>query len=381
VVVFSGGGTGGHLYPALALIDGLSALRPDVRPFFMGARGGLEAKVVPERGMDHILLPVQGLKRGVVWPNLGILFGLARSLVAVGEAFTRIRPGMVVVTGGYAGGPAGIMAGLMGIPLALQEQNSLPGATTRLLSRWARQVHLAFPEARRHLPEKTRGRVCVSGNPVRPPASLGQAEARKHFDIDAGARVVLVTGGSQGAEALNRVLLEAIGEVVQGSLPRPEDLHLLWATGPKNFRDVQDKLEALGRPSWVRARGYINDMPEALAAATLAVGRAGAMTTSEFLASSLPALLVPLPTAAADHQTRNAESLAQAGVALHLRESELSGEGLWSALTALLTESERFDAMAAAARKRGRPEATREIAEGLALLLPEPGSLERGGVS
>ena len=381
MVVFSGGGTGGHLYPALALIDGLSALRPDVRPFFMGARGGLEAEIVPQRGLDHILLPVRGLRRGVVWENLGVLLGLVRSLVVAGEVFTRMRPRMVVVTGGYAGGPAGIMAGLMGIPLALQEQNSLPGATTRLLSRWARQVHLAFPEACRHLPKKARGRVRVSGNPVRSPASLSQAEAREHFDIDPGARVVLVTGGSQGAEALNRALLEAIGEVVQGALHRPEDLHLLWATGPKNFRGVEDRLESMGRPSWVRARGYINDMPEALAAATLAVGRAGAMTTSEFLASSLPALLVPLPTAAADHQTRNAESLAEAGVALHLPESELSGEGLWSALTTLLTEKDRLDAMVVAARDRGCPGATREIAEGLALLLPELVPLERGMAS
>jgi UDP-N-acetylglucosamine--N-acetylmuramyl-(pentapeptide) pyrophosphoryl-undecaprenol N-acetylglucosamine transferase len=193
--------------------------------------------------------------------------------------------------------------------------------------------------------------------------------------------VVLATGGSQGAEALNRILLEAIEGVVSGDLPRPEDLQILWATGPKNFVEVDSSLQAMGRPSWVRATGYIEDMPEALVAATLAVGRAGAMTTSEFLASSLPALLVPLPTAAADHQTRNAESLAQAGVALHLPEAGLSGTGLWSALTTLLTESDTLEAMVSAAGHRGRPEATREIAEALALLLPESAHLERGMVS
>jgi UDP-N-acetylglucosamine--N-acetylmuramyl-(pentapeptide) pyrophosphoryl-undecaprenol N-acetylglucosamine transferase len=376
VVVFSGGGTGGHLYPALALMEALSSLRPDVRPFFVGAQRGLEAEVVPQRGLDHLLLPIQGLRRGAVWQNLGVLVGLLRSLAATGEAFTRIRPRMVVVTGGYAAGPAGIMAGLMGIPLALQEQNSLPGTTSRMLSRWSRQVHLAFPEARGHLPRRVQARVRVSGNPVRTSTPMSPTEAKAHFGIDADSRVVLVVGGSQGAEGVNRAVLDAIQGVVDGGLSLPKGVHLLWATGPHKLEEVETRLRAIGRPAWVQVVGYLHDVPQALSAATLAVSRAGAMTTSEFLAWGVPALLVPLPSAAADHQTRNAESLADAGVALHLPESELTGGSLWNAVTALLDDAEALEAMATTARERGRPEASREIAEALVLLLPECKALE-----
>jgi UDP-N-acetylglucosamine--N-acetylmuramyl-(pentapeptide) pyrophosphoryl-undecaprenol N-acetylglucosamine transferase len=190
VAVFSGGGTGGHLYPALALASGLRSLHPEIRTFFVGARNGLEARVLPERGLDHLLLPIRGLRRGAILENLGVLVSLFRSLFLTGEAFLRLRPKMVVVTGGYAGGPAGLIAGLMGIPLALQEQNAQPGVTTRVLSRWSQQIHLAFPEALSRLPGRARLRASVSGNPIRTPAQGGSAEARTHFGLDPKARVV-----------------------------------------------------------------------------------------------------------------------------------------------------------------------------------------------
>jgi UDP-N-acetylglucosamine--N-acetylmuramyl-(pentapeptide) pyrophosphoryl-undecaprenol N-acetylglucosamine transferase len=199
---------------------------------------------------------------------------------------------------------------------------------------------------------------------------MSPEDAREHFEFDPSARVVLVVGGSQGAEALNRAMLEAVEGVVEGSLPLREDLRLLWATGPLNLEAVRERLGSLGNPGWIRALGYIHDMPQALSAATLAVSRAGAMATSEFLSWGVPALLVPLPSAAADHQTRNAESLAEAGVALHLPESELTGPGLWAALNVLMDEPETLARMAEGARKRGRPEATRDIALELLELLP-----------
>jgi UDP-N-acetylglucosamine--N-acetylmuramyl-(pentapeptide) pyrophosphoryl-undecaprenol N-acetylglucosamine transferase len=405
VAVFSGGGTGGHLYPALALAEALTGLRPDVRPFFVGAQRGLEARILPEKGLDHLLLPVRGFERGAMRGRggvlggalsalvraLGVLDGLARSLAATGEAFSRLRPSLVVVTGGYAGGPAGLMAGLMGIPLALQEQNAWPGVTTRILSRWSRQVHLAFPEAVEALPRRARSRTRVSGNPIRVPISgdlpadaprgaLGQsAEDRAHFGLDPASRVVLVVGGSQGARGVNGAVLEAVRGVAEGSLQRPKDLQLLWATGPRNQEEVEGELQRLGRPAWVRALGYIHDMPRALRCAALAVSRAGAMATSEFLAWGVPSILVPLPTAAADHQAQNAESLARAGAAVHLPEAELSGASLWAAVTALLEAPEELAAMRKASLERGRPEATRQIAAALAALLPRPVNVTGGG--
>jgi UDP-N-acetylglucosamine--N-acetylmuramyl-(pentapeptide) pyrophosphoryl-undecaprenol N-acetylglucosamine transferase len=370
--VFSGGGTGGHLYPALALAKALSALRPDVETFFVGARRGVEARILPERGVEHLLLPVLGFRRGRVIENLVVLWALLRSLVATGHLFSRLRPGIVVVTGGYAGGPAGIVAGIMGIPLALQEQNARPGFTTRVLSRWARQIHVAFPEARDLLPARARPKARLSGNPVREVEPLDPAEARSRFGLEPGTRVVLVTGGSQGAEAINKAVLDVVRAVVAGDLECPEDVRLLWATGPANLEEVERQLEPLGRPGWVRVLGYIQEMPDALSSATLAVSRAGAMTTSELLAWGVPAILVPLPTAAADHQSRNAESLAGGGSAVHLPERDLTGEALWGAVLALLTSPGSLAAMKAAAAEAGRPRATREIAEAMECLLPRP---------
>jgi len=374
VAVFSGGGTGGHLYPALALAAGLQRLRPEVRPFFVGAQRGLEARILPERGVDHLLLPVRGFRRGVILENLGVLAGLFRSLLLAGEVFNRLRPGVVVVTGGFAGGPAGIMAGLMGIPLALQEQNAEPGITTRVLSRWSRQIHLAFPEARDRLPGRVRGRARISGNPIRTPEQKGPegggATARSHFGLDSGAPVVLVVGGSQGSRALNEAVLEMVRLVFSGTLPGPGNVQILWGTGTAHLADIREGLHTLGDPGWVRAVDYFHDMPRALDAATLAVSRAGAMATSELLAWGIPSILVPLPTAAADHQARNAESLETAGAALHLPESRLSGKTLWEAVHSVLADTERLRSMRRAALDRSRPDATLEIARSLATLLP-----------
>lgn len=371
VAVFSGGGTGGHLYPALALASGVQRLRPEVRPFFVGSQRGLEARILPERGVEHLLLPVRGFHRGVLLENLGVLAGLLRALFLVGEAFLRLRPGMVVVTGGFAGGPAGIVAGLMGIPLALQEQNAEPGLTTRTLSRWSRQVHLAFPEARDRLPARARTRARVSGNPIRTPTRIGEGEARDAFGLAPRGRVVLVVGGSQGSEALNRAVLEMVRGMVSGSIQRPDDLQILWGTGAAHLDGVREALESLGDPVWVRALDYFHQIPLALDAATLAVSRSGAMTTSELLAWGLPAVLVPLPTAAADHQARNAESLADAGAAVHLPEARLSASTLWGAVESILSDPEKLGAMRTAATRRSKPDATLVIARDLATLLPE----------
>lgn len=370
VAVFSGGGTGGHLYPALALADAVGVLRPDVRPFFVGAERGIEARILPARGLDHLLLPVKGVQRRRLLANLGVIKALAASVLGVRRVFQTLRPGMVVVTGGYAGGPAGIAAGLLGIPLALQEQNAVPGATTKLLSRWARQVHLAFPEAVEHLPRGARKRARVAGNPVRPPVEVERGAARRALALEEQGVVVLVTGGSQGSAALNALLLEAVQGVQEGRLAAVEGLQLLWSTGPSHIETIQSALRAAGSPSWVRAVGYLDDMPSALATADLALSRAGAMATSEFTAWGLPAVLVPLPTAAADHQSRNAEALAGAGAAVHLPQAGLESDALWGALVDLASDRSRREAMAASALRRGHPQAALHIASALVELLP-----------
>ncbi len=375
-VVFSGGGTGGHLYPALALAEALSAHRPDVVPFFVGAARGLEARVLPERGLPHLLLGVEGFGRGgnPGWRRLAdrlrVVRVLLKALAELAGRFRAIRPSAVVVTGGYAGGPAGVMAVLLRVPLVLQEQNSVPGLTTRFLSLGARQIHLAFPEARHRLPRPARRRGRVSGNPVRPPSPVDRVSAAADFGLDPERPVVLVVGGSQGSRALN----EAVQGLVTAVMPQglPGEAQLLWATGPAHLSSIQEAMGRAGDPAWVRVTGYIEAMPRALSLAQVAVSRAGAMGTSEFLAWGIPAILVPLPTAAADHQAENARALAEAGAALLLPEAELTPRSLLDHLETLLVDTDLRAAMAKAAGRRGHPEAAAAIATQVAALLPPP---------
>ena len=371
MVVISGGGTGGHLYPALAVADALRQLRPDVRVLFVGARRGLEARVLPARGEDHLLLPVQGVDRGRPLRSWRALTGLAVSLVRVARLFSERRPEAVVVTGGYAGAPAGIVAGLTGLPLILQEQNSVPGAVTRLLSRWASRIHVAFPEAVERLPQ---GRTRMTGNPVRTVAGGARDVARAALGIPSDARLVLVAGGSQGSLALNRVVGEAVRGVAQGALTRPEHLHVLWSTGPKHIQAVSSVLNECSSPDWIHAVPYIDDMPSALAAADVAVCRAGAMSTAELLNQGLPAILVPYPYAAADHQMFNARSLESAGVALVAPESELTGQALWIELQRLLEHPGRLEEMRRRASSLARPDAAKDIAADVATFLSPGGT-------
>lgn len=388
-VVFSGGGTGGHLYPALALAEALQELRPDVRPVFLGARRGVEARVLPERGAEHLLVPIRGVaRRGGVLGNLGVPWAVLRSLAATYRWFRSLRPELVVVTGGYASAPAGFVARLRGIPLVLQEQNAVPGLTTRLLARGAREIHVAYPEAVDRLPEGARSRAVVSGNPVRPPRTRGRDDARRTLGLNPALPTLLVVGGSQGSRALNRAVTEMVrgaatpgtGDPGAGTIAAPS-FQLLWSTGPRHLDTVQTSLLELGGcPSWVHPVGYIHDMGAALEAADLALSRAGAMATSEFLAWGLPALLVPLPTAAAGHQARNAAALEDAGCALHLPEGSLTGELLLARVRELLAHPDRLSAMGGRARERGRPDAARQIARMLLQHLPPPSGASTPGV-
>lgn len=369
LVVLSGGGTGGHLYPALAIADGIRTLRPDVHVRFIGAERGLEARILPQRGEDHVLLPVHGIDRRRPLRSWRAITGLITGLFRVVRSFQRRRPEVVVVTGGYAGAAAGIAAGLMGIPLVLQEQNSWPGAVTRLLTRVATRVHVAWPEAIDRLPA-AHGRCVVSGNPVREPTSLDRAAARGVFGVPVEATLAFVTGGSQGSRALNGGVAAWVDGVARGDIDHHDSLHLLWSTGPSHAKTVDEALTASGSPTWVHALPYIEDMPAALAASDFAICRAGAMTAAELLNEGLPAILVPLPTAAEDHQTSNARALEAAGAAVLLPESEMTPGRLAAEVAALITNPGVLAAMRERALERARPDATRVIATDVTGWLP-----------
>ena len=365
-VLFAGGGTGGHLYPALNIASAMREARPDLETVFVGARRGVEARVLPEKGVPHRLLPLQPIHRDRVWRNWKLPFAMLSSVWGLAALTVKERPALVVGTGGYASGPACGWALLTGIPIALQEQNSFPGLTTRWLSRFARQVHLGFPEALEHMDPGKRTEVHDHGNPIQPPErEVDRAEARAHFGLSPAATVVLVVGGSQGARAINEALADALERVAGGDAQRPSSLEILWATGPNHIDGVRERLDPLGLAGWVHPVGYIHEMPKALASADVAISRAGAMGTAELLAWGIPTILVPLPTAAADHQTHNARALEQFGAAVALPESHMTPERLWRELARLAADDDGRGRMAERARARARPEAARRIAADL----------------
>ncbi|HEV2150584.1 MAG TPA: undecaprenyldiphospho-muramoylpentapeptide beta-N-acetylglucosaminyltransferase [Longimicrobiaceae bacterium] len=367
-VLFAGGGTGGHLYPALALAEALRERDPRTEVFFVGAQRGIEARVLPERGVPHLLLPFEPIRRSRPWENWRLVPALARSFAGLGRVYGDFRPNLVVGTGGYASGPA-VLAGIVrGVPAAVQEQNSFPGLTTRLVARRVGQIHLAFPEARRYLKPGARTEVFDFGNPIRPPdPTLDRAESRAHFALGGGT-VALVVGGSQGARAVNEALLGDLRAVAEGLLPpRPEGFEILWATGPAHHEEIAARLAEIGT-EWVHAVPYIHDMPRALASADLAVSRAGAMALAELCAWGVPSVLVPLPTAAANHQYHNAVALRDAGAAVMVEEAELQTGRLWGELASLAGDEVRRADISRHARERGRPDAAARIAEQLARL-------------
>lgn len=374
-ILFAGGGTGGHLYPALALAEAFQRRDPATKVYFVGAQRGVEARVLPERGVPHTLLPVEPIRRAQPWQNWRLVPALTRSVRGLRRVFRHFEPDLVVGTGGYASGPVAAWALLNRVPLALQEQNSYPGFTTRLLARRARQIHLAFPEAESHLTPGRATEIIYNGNPIRPPdRSIARADARDRFGLGAGP-VALVVGGSQGSRAINEALLAELRGVVTGRLQaRPEGLEILWATGPTHHESITARLSELDLGEWVTVLPYIQEMPSALAGADVAISRAGAMALAELCAWGIPSILIPLPTAAANHQHHNAVALAEAGAAVLVPEKELGSGRLWGELVRLVSDSEQRAALAEHARGRGHPDAAAEIVDDLYRLLPGRGA-------
>jgi UDP-N-acetylglucosamine--N-acetylmuramyl-(pentapeptide) pyrophosphoryl-undecaprenol N-acetylglucosamine transferase len=360
-VYFTGGGTGGHLYPALAIARALVRRRGDVEPFFIGATRGIERDVLPTTEFPHLLLDLHPMYRGAPWRNWRTVRGLVAGGRRVAALAARDHPPLIVATGGYASGATLAAAVTRGIPYVVQEQNSSPGRTVRLFARWAREVYVGFPESIAGLPAAARRRAFDTGNPVEPPPSPrpDRTAARRAWGIGADVeRVVLVFGGSQGSAALNALVDAWIGH----GLPR--GLAVIWATGKAHFA----RHAALAGPR-VILRPYLAPIADAYAAADLALTRAGAMTTAELCAWGIPMVLIPLPTAAADHQTANARALANAGAARWLPQAEATVERLAVTLAGLLADPAQLTAAAAAAAARGRPEASLHIADRLLALL------------
>jgi len=373
--IIAGGGTGGHLYPALNLAEALKRLGGDgIEVMLVGARRGVEARVLPERGLPYRLLPLEPIYRSRPWRNWRLLASALRCGRELHGLFKTFRPGLVVGTGGYASGPVVAWGIGCGLPAAIQEQNSYPGLTTRWLAPYVDQLHLGYEEAMRYVWPGGEAEVHSYGNPIGWPDERPNPEAvRSEFGLGPG-RVVLVVGGSQGAAPVNEALVAAVDAANSGALPPlPPDAQILWSTGPAHHTSVTSRLGKMGDRVAVRTVPYIERMERALSITTLAISRAGALALSELCAWGVPAILVPLPHAAADHQRHNSRALEATGAAIVFEETTVAEDPgrLWKNLVKLLNEPWILDSMAEASRARGNPHAADHIAADLWRLMED----------
>ncbi|MBE3587808.1 MAG: undecaprenyldiphospho-muramoylpentapeptide beta-N-acetylglucosaminyltransferase [Thermoanaerobacteraceae bacterium] len=357
--VVTGGGTGGHIYPALAIARGLKEKYPGAEILYIGRAGGLEADLVPRAGFPFRSIQVAGLKRRPTPANLLAVWQAGRGLLTARRIFKEFKPAVVVGTGGYVCGPVVLAAALQGIATLIHEQNALPGLTNRLLAPLVDCVALTFAEGRRYF--SRRARLTVTGLPVRPEVlSCSREEARRVLGIPPGARMILSFGGSQGAASINKAMVE----VLQAFAGRT-DMCFLHVTGPAHYQDFLNHLQERGLGAAENGNitivPYLYDMPRALAAADVAVCRAGAATLAELTVLGLPAVLIPYPFASGNHQEFNARSLEKKGAALVIKDRELSGQLLTRCLEVILSRPEKLAAMAGACRSLGRPRALQDI--------------------
>ena len=356
-ILMTGGGTGGHVYPAIAIADAIRALEPSAELVFAGTKERLEWEAVPAAGYPIRPINVQGLQRRLTAKNLLFPLRAAQGLAQSWRLVKELQPAVGVGTGGYVSGPVLLAASLQGVPIVVQEQNAYAGLTNRLLGRRAARVHVAFPEAMGAFPV---GACMLSGNPTRTALVDVDADAaRAHFGLSPHARVLLVLGGSLGSKALNDAI-----EALHPALLQQDDLHIVWQAGRRYNAALQDRVP--GHPR-LHLRPYIDQMPYAYAVADLALCRAGALTCSELMVTGTPALLVPSPNVTADHQTRNAQSMASAGAAILLPEANLQ-EYLLEQVEALLANDSLRQQMAEAAFATARPKAAQHIAEDVVAL-------------
>jgi UDP-N-acetylglucosamine--N-acetylmuramyl-(pentapeptide) pyrophosphoryl-undecaprenol N-acetylglucosamine transferase len=353
-VVIAGGGTGGHLYPGIAVAREIASRRPDAQISFAGTARGIEARVVPLEGYALDLIRSAGIKGKTLSARARAAALLGPSLVDAWRLVSKRRPHLVIGVGGYSSGPVVLIAALRRVPTLVLEQNAVPGVTNRMLAPFVRAAGVTFESTKAFFGTK----AFVSGNPVRP-EFLQPVEPFKESGADDGIPVtrVLIFGGSQGAHAINMAMVEAAEELAACG----PSLHLTHQTGERDVELVRAGYRHAGLAADVAP--FYDDMARRLGRADLIVCRAGATTLAEITAAGKAAILVPLPTATDDHQRRNAEALAAVGAAEVLVQSALTGRTLAQRIVALAGDREARRRMASAAKAMARPDAARVIVD------------------
>ncbi len=365
-VVITGGGTGGHLYPGIALAEELRRRDPSTEIIFMGNERGIEAKVIPREGYPIRFIPASGFVGKGIGGKITSVFRLLKGIRESYRYLGEMMPDLVVGTGGYVSlGPV-ISARLLSIPVMIMEQNSVPGRTNRLLGHIADAICITYQESMARFPKS---KVYLTGNPVREKVLRGsRTSALRLFSLREDLFTVFVFGGSSGATSINRAVVDGL----QYLLDLKGSIQFLHQTGEQDFEFVRDSYRSYGFEGTVTP--YIYQMPEAYAVADIVVSRAGATTIAELCATGKPAILIPYPHAAGNHQEVNARRLAELGAALMIKDSELSGKRLADEIIRLFNDGEFRNFMKKKAMGFGKPDAVRKIADiGLSLFYGRAG--------
>lgn len=355
-IILSGGGTGGHIFPAIAIADALQRRLPDAAIHFVGAKGRMEMDRVPDAGYTIDGLWISGLQRRLTKDNLLFPFKVIVSLFKARKILKKFKPDIVIGVGGYASGPTLQAAIDLGIPTLIQEQNSFPGITNRLLAKKVNKICTAYDLMEKWFPaEKT----SLTGNPLRKSAvevDGKKEEARDFFKLDQQKPTVLVVGGSQGALAINKAISAQI------RLFEKHQIQLIWQCGKGFYEEAKSLAEAAELTDIVKVTSFINRMDLAYAAADLVVSRAGAMAIAELAVVQKAVIFVPLPTAAEDHQTKNASRLVEKGAALMVRNDE-ANQVLVQQVVGLLADQESLGKMVSAIGSFALPNADEAIVD------------------
>lgn len=356
-VIISGGGTGGHIFPAVSIANAIREKQPDAEILFVGAEGRMEMQRVPAAGYEIKGLPVAGFDRKHLWRNVSVVIKLLRSRIMARRIIKAFRPMVAVGVGGYASGPTLDVAGKMGIPTLLQEQNSYAGVTNKLLAKNARRICVAYDGMERFFPAD---RILFTGNPVRQNLlhiTLTRQEAAQQMGLDPAKRTVLIVGGSLGARSMNESVLQQLELILQQT-----DVQFVWQTGKYYSEAIAQQLKERTCPSNLHVMDFISDMAVAYAAADLVVSRAGAGSISEFCLLGKPVILVPSPNVAEDHQTKNAMALVQKDAALYVPDAEAPDNLLPTAISTV-KNSKKLQALSQNILRLARPNAASDIAD------------------
>ena len=361
-IIISGGGTGGHIFPALSIADAIKAKHPEAKILFVGANNRMEMQRVPDAGYDIVGLPIAGFDRKNLLKNFKVLWLILKSQRMAKKIIKEFAPQAAVGVGGYASGPTLKMAAKMNIPTLIQEQNSYAGVTNKILSKRAKLICVAYDGMERFFPHE---KIKKTGNPVRKnllDMRANRKEAMKAMQLDENKKCVLIVGGSLGARSINEGVLANI-ELIRANT----DIQFVWQTGKLYFEEMKKRADEVGKPENLTITDFVSNMANALSAANLVVSRAGAGSISEFALLGKAVILVPSPNVSEDHQTKNAMALVEKDAAIYVADAKVKEELIQKAIETV-NDDAKISQLESNIEKMGKPNAAEDIANEVMML-------------